>query len=245
MIVCNGQELNLSVPTTDNENFVLEWTTKFREEKGENGVIVLKDTTPLTKNRKIFKPKRGFDVSGSRVNPKTGIKEKWMYCTQQPRSFGKSDRKIYSKHHANFFNELRLSVKDDMELIFCLLNFVNIGQFGFYIENKEEVAKKKLDQRKAASEVENWINNKCKPEEIIKLAYRWGLDPEDKSDAELRVELFEKISSFEQTKDKKRGYQVFIDEMNSNSNVMKIATYFYKGIQDKKIGKNPSNRTFF
>ena len=256
MIVVDGKELNISNPVTDNEIFVSDWMKKFRSDKkkpdGTYGSVTIVDVYPFDKKKIALKKPRRFDIAGVRVNTGSGregsegsgIRESWVLCLKKP-VVNRNGEKYYPKLHWGFYRSTTLSVNENLELIFFLTQIVNLQQFGFVIENKEEIAKKKLDTRKAEYEVGDWIMNKCTPEEIVKLSYRWGLDLEDKSDSELRDELFEKIKSMERSKDKKRGYQVFIDEMNSNSEIMKIATYFYKAIKDNKVSKNPTNRTFF
>lgn len=248
MIVVDNKELNISNPQSYNEKWVAKWIKEFKESKrkedGTHGTVTLLDLAPINKNRLVFKPPRRFDIAAEKINPETGVKEYWMVCQKRP-TIRKNGEKYYPKLHWGFFRQITLTVDDNIELILFLTQIVNIQQFGFVVENKQEKAKQKLDARKAEYEVGNWINNKCTPEEIIKLSYRWGLDPVDKSDEELRDELFDRIRSMESSGDKKRGYKSFIEEMNSDSEIMKTATYFYKAVHDKKIAFNPSNRTCY
>ena len=249
MIIVDQTELNLSKPQTYNEIWVSKWIKEFRDSKrkpdGTYGIVRILDLRPINKNRKVFKKPHKFDISGYVVNQESGVKESWKLCMQQPRINPKTGIKYYPKFHWGFFREIDLSVEENMELIFFLMKIVKLEQFGFIVEDKESIAKKKLDSRKAEYEVGNWITNVLKTEEIIQYAYRWGINPTDKGDAELRDELFEKIKSLEQQKDKKRGYRSFIEEMNTNSDIIKIGTYFYKALQSGKIAFNPNNRTCY
>lgn len=247
MILVDGKELNLSVPKSDtarwdlltyNERWACEGIQAVRELKE----VVLKSQSPINK-KKFLKQATEFDLVARRKNPETGVDEKWVFCDNS-----KTNLKTGAKSYPAKILKIRTEASyTSPELMFFLTNpELRKDLVGFVVENKAQDAKIKNSVRKVDAEVSNWIFNKCTKADIIQLSYRWGLGEIDvKSDDELRDELYETIKSAEAKKDIKKGFQFFIDEMNSNSDVAKVATYFNKAIQDKLIGFNPTNRTCF
>jgi hypothetical protein len=239
MIVVDGKELNLSAPQTDNEKMVSEWIKSHRNDKP----VIIKNPNPLTADKILYKPPLSFDVSGTRLNPDTGQNEKWIYCKRAVIN-NKNGFKTYPPERFSIKIEEKLSYQGNAELLFFLTNssIVGLSQFGLIVENKEEEAKLKLTKVSAEYEVGSWIMNKLPENEVVQYAWRWNLqDIEEKTDSELRMELFELIKSFETARDKKRGYEAFINEMKNTSNVVKIGSYFNKSVKDKVVGFNKLN----
>jgi hypothetical protein len=249
MIVVDKKELNLDTPVTHNELLVSKWISDQKEKRGNDAVIKLIDITPLKKNQLVFKQPKGFDVSGHKVNSKTGVKEYWIYCDQNPKVL-KNGEKYYPKKHLRFFREASFSLNGDAALLYFLLEVVDVKQFGFIVEDKEAMAKKKLDMRRNASIVENIILEKLTKEDVVKFAGRWGIKVDGKGDNELRDELWEAIKVMNE-KARKSGdddnkiFRQFIAEANSDGTIVKVGMYFYKALKDKLISFNPNNRTYF
>ncbi|MBN1683746.1 hypothetical protein JW865_09375 [Candidatus Bathyarchaeota archaeon] len=243
VIVVDGVELNLSIPKSDE----VRWDKLTYNEKwfcdGIQSVIglkniVLKNKKPI--NKKYFlKQATGFDLVAKRKNPETGIDEKWVFCDKV---------ELNSKTGVKRYPAKRLSIRheavytDPSLMFFLTTKELRLDKVGFVVENKEQDAKIKNSIRKVEAEVSNWIFNKCTKEDIIKLSYRWGVSIKDKSEDELRDSLYERVAYFESNKNSEKGYKLFIEEVNSDSDVAKVATYFFKAIEDEVIAFNPSKR---
>jgi len=248
-IVVNNKELNLDDPKTHNEIMVSEWINKEREKRKSNPIVRLIDLTPLRKNQKVFRQPKGFDVSATKTNKKTGQKERWIYTDRDPK-ISKSGEKFYLKKHLRFFREAEFNINDDPMLLYMLINVVDVSQFGFVVEDKESIAQKKLDKRRKAVQVQDLIDNRLTASDIVRFAGRWGIKTTGKGENQLREELWERVQSLE-TSAVKEGKEVntifkkFVDEANSDGTIVKIGMYFYKALQDKKVSFNPQKRTWF
>lgn len=198
----------------------------------------------MDKYQLATKPTKGFDISGRRPHPTTGVMQHWRYSDQPP--IGK-DKKYFPTAHRAYFREATFVGKDQPELILFLMYIVNLPKQGFVIENKQEESKKVIAERRLSYSVGNWINNKLSGVEINKYAYRWGIrDIQEKSEEEVRNELFNLVARLDgEKRDEKRGFQAFLDEINSDSDVVKIGAAFYKGIEDNQIAFDKSSRRCF
>ena len=248
MIIAENKELNLSVDPksagwdnlSPNEKWVIERFIEIRKTPS----IVLIDTKPMDKMRLLRKVPTGFDLSGSRIHPDTGVKEKWVFCDRAV--ITNSGYKTYPAKHYEFFNRIELSTAKNVDLIFFLLDIVDVSQFGFVIEDKAADARRRIETNKLRAETENWIYSTCTDEDINNLAYRWQLtDIGLKDTSELRLDLFQFISANEAKKDGKQGYKAFIKEMTADSEIVKIGAYFNEAVKNNKIAFNPSNRTCY
>lgn len=256
MIVVDGNELNLSVAIpgqnakpeekqkwealSPNEQWAIKEMQKIRQKRK----VILTDTKPKDLYRMALKPKTGFDISGKRSNPDTGVSEQWQFCVEKPKVI--NGQKVYKTHNIQFWNRLALNPEKQADMIFMISEIVKSGNVGLKILDKKKEAQKIISARKAESAAEYWLFNKCTDKDVTNLSYRWGLqDVDEKSGEELRVELFDFIKIRESQRDLKRGFEAFVNEMTSNSEVIKIGSAFHKAYQAKQIGFNPQTRKCF
>ena len=247
LIVVDGNELNLSVPVTDkerfdklttNEKWVIE---KFQELKQLKKIRII-DRKALDKMQMAIKPKLGFDLSADRINPETGSKEKWIYC--ENKAIIKNGVKTYPVKHISHFWHSGVEFTS-VDMMFFLLYIMNVKKFNLVVEDREAEATARINKERNKSKVEDWIYNRLLDKEVEPICLRWGISIEEKSVSELRVELIELISRNEKIQGSKRGFKTFLDEMNSQSEVVKIGSYVNNAIQKKQIAFNPTKRSFF
>jgi hypothetical protein len=247
MIIVSGKELNLLLPV-DQMNDNEKWVTDEIAKLGDKKFIKLTYFRGLSKEEIAAKPTVGFDVSSPRVNPKSHVREHWVFSDAvQPMISKDGLVKQWPKKHVTIpkTKETYLYPESDSELIFFLLNIVDVENYGFIVENREEIARKRNSVRKVVADVENWVLNRLTEPEIKKICLRYGIVIEEKTTEELRDELLEVIKTKEAEEDKIKGYEGFIKEMNLDSDIMRIAAYFNQAVQEKKISFNPQNRTCF
>jgi hypothetical protein len=247
MIVVDGKELNLSVPIPDDhasDEEIARWNSLTNNERK-----VIRGIADIRKKSKYLKlidprkfnlqqiltktPRHRFDCSGTRVNQDTGVREQWLLSNERPKIV--RDNKVYTKQRISFWKEIEFNTENQSDLIYVLLNIVDVKQFGLIVENKEEEALKRISTRKYKAEVENWLFNKLSDKEVQKHAYRWGLNVKSLSVPELRVELFDAIELNELKTNKSRGFKTFLDEMNSDTDIVRIGSYFMDALQRKIV----------
>jgi hypothetical protein len=247
MIVVDNVPLTLSVTPdqkarwaelTPNEQWAVEQILKIKERKE----VTLYDPSPI--NRKyFFKPSRGFDLVGYRINA-SGMREKWVFC-DSPVLNNTTGHIRYPAKHLNLRNSATYFTNTNADIAFFLTNpEIKLDKIGFKIEDRAGDAIVKVESRKQEAEISHWINNKLTNADIKALSYRWGLsDVHDKSDAELREELYDTVKAYEIKKDPKRNYKLFLKELESDTDVAKIASYFNVAVEKGLITFNKSNRT--
>lgn len=242
MILVNEKELNLSVPSDDvrfkdlsyNEQFTI---LKFDEIRKLKSVTIV-ENREMNAVRMAHKPSSGFPVAGHIQNPKTGVREHWTYSNSPPSII--NGQKVYDTLHFTFFNAAIFYPQNDIEIIFFILYVLKSKNIK--IENKEAEAIVKISGKKTKSQVEYWILTKSSPEDIIRYCIRNGIqDTVSKTDAELRIELMELLEARESIKDK-NGFKKFLEEVNSDSDIISLGTYFMKEVSEKRIVFNPTTR---
>lgn len=253
MLVANGKELNLSVtPPTDKseriakerwelltsiEKFAITELIKIKQGKS----VTLKDARPMNQYALLTKRRVGFDVSGRWRDPDTGSTINVMYCTQHPRE-NRNGNKIYQRHHYQFFDSVDLKPEEHSELIFMVTRILTPKKAGIIIENKQEVAQKKVDMRKNAVKVEDWIMNRLSEKDIRRFAYRWSLSNVDgRSMPELQEDLLAAVKMQEERREikgqehLKRGYSTFLKEVEEDSDSIKVGAYFNQALKEGQI----------
>jgi hypothetical protein len=248
MIVVDNKELNLSIPIGDPEFENLSYNEKLAIEKMDEISKLKSFKLVYTKKLDLYqiakKATRGFDVSGAYVNPKTHRKEKWVYCNVNP--LIKGTLKYYPIFHLplNKVTENIFNPQSDAELIFFLTTIVNVSKAGFKIEDKAGDAKRSIGAVRNEVKVKHWILEKCSDDDILKLSLRWGISINDKTNDELRFELLAVIERNEKLTDtNKRGYSVFLKEVENSSDVIRIGSYFMNEVKKGTIVFNPTSRT--
>lgn len=248
MIIVDNKELNLSIPVGDPEFEKLSYNEKLAIKKMDE-ISKLKSfklvySKKLDMYQIMKKAQRIIDVSGAYINPETHRKEKWVYCNVNP--LIKGTLKYYPVFHLplNKVTENIFDTQQDTELIFFLSNIINLSTTGFKIENKVDDAKKSIGATRNKTKVEHWILEKCTEDDISKLSLRWGLSTDDKSDEELRLELLNVLEINEKsTATEKRGYSLFLKEVESSSDTIRIGSYFMNEVKKGTIVFNSFNRT--
>jgi len=239
VVVVNEKELNLSTilegeKRDPNEVWALEQIAEIRKIKS----FRFYNRKPLQKNNLMFKQRISIDLTGTRLNPKTGIPEKWKIS---PGPLYKNGITIYPRKVYQMENNLILTPDkgDNNIYILFFLHMVNLGQFGYVIENKQVEAESRAQTRILRNKVETIIYQKLLITEVQQIAYRYNLSNiEDKGEAELRNELFDYIEAQHKKNDTKIGFQSFLDEFQGNMLYPSLAAKLNKATKDKIVEYN-------
>lgn len=233
-IVVNNKLLELSNPTTPTERWAQKRMIDIQE---KTKTIKLKIPKPFTSDNigLLIKQPISFDLACQFRNPETKMMEKWIYHDGLIKSKNGPER--YKARHLIAPDIINISTKDNPEMAFFLSEVMDVAQFGYVLENIEKESKEVNESKALEIEVMYVILKQLTEKDIRLQSYAWGIDNvEGKGVETLRNQLLSTIRVGQaRLETSHRGYEAFLNEVNSESETVKLRAYINKAVQTKVI----------